>query len=336
MTRGIARSGAAALAAALATLVAACGSSDSGSSATSGASGSGSSSAKTTTLKVSYVPYVGAAPFKLGIDKGFFSKQGLKIEDSEGVAPAPIMAQVLAGKLDVGFTTIPALVAAASNGAPLQAVSAVDGTIDAKKPSSAILVKSDSPIKSPKDLVGKKVGVVALQSELDVLLHEVVRRDGGDASKVQSVQVPFPEMTTALKAGRVDAVVNTEPFVTLAKGQGVKAIDYPEAEVVPDGSVTAFVSSKKFVSANPDVVKRFRAAMDESLQYAAAHPDEAAATMTKIADIKPALLKQINLGTQFTPTLDTASIDKFVALQKQFGFVKNPPAASDLLAPGVQ
>jgi NitT/TauT family transport system substrate-binding protein len=336
MTRGIARSGATALAAALALLATACGSSDSGSSTKSDAAGGTASGSGTTTVKVSYVPYVGAAAFKLGIDKGFFSKQGLDVQDSEGVAPAPIMAQVLAGKLDIGFTTIPALIAAASNGAPLQAVSAFDGLIDPDKPATAIMVKADSPIGSAKELEGKKVGVVALQSELDVLLHEVVRRAGGDPSKVQSVQVPFPEMTTALKAGRVDAVVNTEPFVTLSKGDAVKAINYPEAEVVPNGTVTAFVASKKFIAANADVVKRFQTAMNQSLDYARAHPDEAQAIMTKVADMKPNLLKQINLGTVFKPNVDTPSIEKFVALQKQFGFVKNPPATGDLLAQGAQ
>jgi NitT/TauT family transport system substrate-binding protein len=336
MRRGFVRSAAAASVTALALAVAACGGSGSGSSGGNGAATEGSSGSKTTTVKVSYVPYVGAAAFKLGIKKGFFSKQDLEIQDSEGVAPAPIMAQVVAGKLDIGFTTIPALVAAASNGAPLQAISAFDGVIDAGKPATAIMVKADSPIKSPKDLEGKKVGVVALQSELDVLLHEVVRRAGGDPSKVQSVQVPFPEMTTALKAGRVDAVVNTEPFVTLAKQQGIKAINYPEAEVVPNGTVTAFVASKKFVASNADVVKRFQTAMKESLEYAKEHPAEAQAIMPEITDIKPALLNKINLGTTFQPSVDTASIDKFVTLQKQFGFVKNPPTATDLLAPGAQ
>ena len=333
MRRGFARSAAAASVAALTVLVAACGGSDPGSG---GAANEGSPSSKSTTISVSYVPYVGAAAFKLGLQKGFFSEQHLEVKDSEGVAPAPIMAQVLAGKLDVGFTTIPALVAAASNGAPLQAISAFDGVIDAGKPATAIMVKADSPITSPKDLEGKKVGVVALQSELDVLLHEVVRRAGGDPSKVQSVQVPFPEMTTALKAGRIDAVVNTEPFVTLAKEQGIKAINYPESEIVPNGTVTALVASKKFIASNPDVVKRFQAAMKKSLDYARAHPDEAQAIMPEIADIKPALLKRINLGTTFQPSVDTASIEKFVELQKQFGFVKNPPSATDLLAPGAQ
>lgn len=338
MRRGMLRSAAVATAAALAVGAAACGGSGGGSSggSGSGAASSGSSGAKTTTVKVSYVPYVGAAPFKLGIQKGFFSKRGLKIEDSEGVAPAPIMAQVVAGKLDVGFTTIPALVAAASNGAPLQAISAVDGVIDPKGPESAIMVPADSPIKSPKDLEGKKVAVVALQSELDVLMREVVKRAGADPSKVQSVQVPFPEMTTALKAGRVDAAVETEPFVTLGKQQGLKAIDYPETEVVPNGTVTAFVASKKFIAEDADVVKRFQAAMKESLAYAGAHPGEAQAIMPQIADIKPKLLKQINLGTIFRPGVDKASIEKFVQLQQQFGFVKDPPSADDLLAPGAE
>jgi NitT/TauT family transport system substrate-binding protein len=282
------------------------------------------------------VPYVGAAAFKLGIDQGLFKKRGLEVRDAQGVAPAPIMAQVVAGKLDIGFTTIPALIAAASNGAPLQIVSGFDGAIDPDRPVSAVMVGKDSPIKRPRDLAGKKVGVVALQSELDVLLHEVVRRDGGDASTLRSVQVPFPEMTTALKSHRVDAVVNTEPFVTLAKEQGIRAINYPEAEVVPNGTVTAFVASKRYIASHGDVIKRFRAALDESLRYAADHPDEAQAIMPKIADIKPDLLRKINLGTIFKPGVDTASIDRFVSLQKQFGFVKDPPAAADLLAPGAQ
>lgn len=334
MRRGIVRSAAAVSVAALAVGAAACGGSGGGSSTDSGAAGSSSSGAKTTTVKVSYVPYVGAAPFELGIQKGFFSKRGLDIQDSQGVAPAPIMAQVVAGKLDFGFTTVPALVAAASNGAPLQAVSGFDGVIDPKDPESAIMVPAGSPIKSPKDLVGKKVAVVALQSELDVLMREVVKRAGGDPSKVQSVQVPFPEMTTAVKAGRVDAAVETEPFVTLGKQQGLKTINYPEVDVVPHGTVTAFVASKKFIAENPDVVKRFQAAMKESLAYAGAHPDEAQAIMPKIADIKPKLLKQINLGTVYQPGVDKASIERFVQLQEQFGFVKNPPSADELVAPG--
>jgi NitT/TauT family transport system substrate-binding protein len=291
----------------------------------------------TTTLKVAYVPYVGAAPFKLGIEKGFFKKRGLEIQDSEGPAPAPIMAQVTSGQLDIGFTTIPALIAAVSGGAPLQAISAFDGVIDPDNPQGAILVKEGSGIKSPKDLEGKKVGVVALQSELDVLLHEVVKRDGGDQEKVQSVQVPFPEMLAALKADRVDAVVNVEPFLTLAKEEGgYEAISFPEVEVVPNRAVTAFVASKDFIADNPEVIEKFKAAMNESLEYADSHPEEAQQTMAEVGDMEPELLKKINLGVIFDPTLDQKSIDVFRTLMQEFGYVKDPPPASELLAQGGQ
>jgi NitT/TauT family transport system substrate-binding protein len=298
--------------------------------------GSGQADA-TTTLKVSYVPYVGAAPFELGIDKGFFKKRGLEIEQSEGPAPAPIMAQVTSGQLDIGFTTIPALIAAVSGGAPLKAISAFDGVIDPDNPQGAILVKTGSGIESPKDLEGKKVGVVALQSELDVLLHEVVRRDGGDQTKVESVQVPFPEMLAALKADRVDAVVDVEPFLTLAEEEGgYEAISFPEVEVVPNRAVTAFVASEDFIEEIPDVVEKFRAAMKESLEYADSHPDEAQQTMAEVGDMEPELLEKINLGVIFDPTLDEESIEVFRTLMQDFGYVKDPPPASDLLAQGGQ
>jgi NitT/TauT family transport system substrate-binding protein len=290
---------------------------------------------ETTALKVSYVPYVGAAPFILGIENGFFEERGLEIEDSQGPAPAPIMAQVVSGQLDIGFTTIPALISAVAGGAPLQAISPFDGIIDPEGPQVAILVNADSGIASPKDLEGRKVGVVALQSELDVLLHEVVRRDGGDPEAVESVQVPFPEMNAALKANRVDAVVNTEPFVTLSEEEGdFEAISYPEVEVVPKQPVTAFVASTEFIESNPEVVEQFRAAMEESLDYAAENPDEAQDTMTEVGDIEPDLLREINLGLIFEPVLDEEAIEIFTTLMEDFGFVEDPPPASELLALG--
>jgi NitT/TauT family transport system substrate-binding protein len=309
--------------------IAACGDDDDSSGDETAAGG------ETKTLRVSYVPYVGAAPFILGIEQGFFEERGLQIEDRQGPAPAPIMAQVVSGQLDVGFTTIPALISAVSGGAPLKAISPFDGIIDPENPQGAILVKQDSGIASPKDLEDKQVGVVALQSELDVLLHEVVERDGGDPSQVESVQIPFPEMNAALDAGRVDAVVNVEPFLTQAKDQGgFEEISYPEVEVVPEQAVTAFVASDQFIEENPDTVEQFRAAMEESLQYAADNPEEAQDTMTQVGEIEPDLLKRINLGLIFDPVLDEESIETFTDLMEKFEFVEDAPPASELLEQG--
>jgi hypothetical protein len=58
--------------------------------------------------------------------------------------------------------------------------------------------------------------------------------------------------------------------------------------------------------------------------------------MTEVGDIEPDLLKEINLGVIFDPTLDEESIEVFRALMQDFGYVEDPPPASELLAPGAQ
>jgi len=312
----------------------ACGSDDnSGSGSTS--SSSGSSSAKVTPLKVGVVEYSGIAPTQLGIDKGIFRKHGLDVKLVPGDNPAAISAQVLSGQLDIGFATTTFLLTAASKGAPLQAISAVDGLIDPNDAVSAIVVKKGSSIKSPKDLVGKKAAVVALGSELDVLTKKVVDDDGGDSSKVKSVQIPFPQMQAALKAGRVDAAVTTEPFLSLTKNKdGAQVVSEPEVEVLPNGSVTAYTASKQYIGKNGDTVKRFQAAMQDSLTYAKAHKDEALAAVAKVTGVPVAEAKGQALGVVYEPKLDTASVSKMQDLLVQYKQITEKLAMGDVVHSG--
>ena len=56
-------------------------------------------------------------------------------------------------------------------------------------------------------------------------------------------------------------------------------------DAAPDLTVAAYFASTKLIADDPDLVKRFTEAMNESLAYADAHPDEVRAvlgTYTKI------------------------------------------------------
>lgn len=313
----------------LASALGACGSSDEESS--KGASGG---AGKTTPVKLGIVEFTGTAPTQLGIDKGIFRKHGIDLTLVPADNPAAISAQVLSGQLDMGFATTTFLATAASKGAPLQAISAVDGLINPEEAVSAIVVKEDSPIQSPKDLEGKKVAVVALGSELDVLLKKVTDEDGGDSSKVQSVQIPFPQMQAALKAGRVDAVVTTEPFLTLSKNAGGRVISEPEIEILPNGSVTAYTASKQYIGKNADVVKNFQVAMKESLDYAKAHQDEALQAVIKVTGLSEKEAEGQSLGTIYAPTLDRPSIEKMQDLLLEYKLVPKRVPMSELVLEG--
>lgn len=293
--------------------------------------GGSAGTAEPATVDVGILPYSGMAALYLGQEKGFFEEQNLTLNLTPAQAPAPILAQVISGQQDIGFSTTIAQITAVAEGAKVKAVAPVDGVIHQTEPATAIMVGENSDITSVEELEGKKVAVPALKSELDLLVQVLVDRAGGDASKVQSVQVPFPEMHAALEAGRVDAIATAEPFQTLASKEGAKILVEPEQEVLPGANVTAWVASERFISENPDVVKRFVAAMKESLQYAGEHPDEARGIIPEFTELEPELVDEINLGVEYEPVINVESLERIAQLMVERGFIEEAPPVERLV-----
>ena len=289
-----------------------------------------------TTVKVGNLVFVGTAPMQLGIKKGFFKDEGLSLDLTEADNPAAIAGQLTSGQADIGFTTTAFLATADSQGAGLQAVAPVDGLIDTKAPASGVVVKGDSPIKTLADLEGKKVGVVALGSELHVLTLADMDAKGGDSSKMQAVQLPFPQMEQGVASGNVDAAVMTEPFLSAALAKGDRMIAAPEIDLVPNGTVTAWAASTKYISQHADVVKKFLAATQKTLDYAQAHPDEVEALIPTYTGLDPKVLEKMNLGTVYDPAMDLASIQKMGELLKQYGFIDTVPSLEDMVSDDVR
>lgn len=284
-----------------------------------------------TTIRLGNLVFTGTAPLQLGIEKGFFEDEGLTIVQTEGDNPAAIAGQLTSGQLDIGFTTTTFLPTAVSQGAPLKAIAAVDGLIDTEAPASAIVVAADSPITTLSDLEGKNVAVVALGSELHLLTLVDVDKNGGDSSKVNPVQIPFPQMQQALDAGNVDAIVTTEPFLSATVAAGARIIAAPEIDIMPGASVTAWAASTSYIEANPDVVAAFTRAMKKTLEYAKAHPDEVLALIPEYTGLDPDQLTDMNLGTIFEPELNTESIETMTQYLFDYKFIDKKPSLSDLV-----
>src|SRR5204863_5837793 len=98
---------------------------------------------------------------------------------------------------------------------------------DSSHKSYQVLVRDDGAIKSPKDLAGKRIAGPGVGSVMHVALIDWVKKDGGDPAGITGVEVPFPNMADQLKAGRVDAVEQLEPFVGAMLGAGFKSLGDP-------------------------------------------------------------------------------------------------------------
>ncbi|MHA5048283.1 ABC transporter substrate-binding protein [Streptomyces sp. SD15] len=291
-----------------------CGSSSSGAGGSASSGGSG-----TTQVKVGIIPIVDVAPLYLGQKQGFFSERGIELTMESAQGGAAIIPGVVSGQFQFGFSNTTSLMIAQTKGVPVKSV--VNGaatTGDTTTDVTGVAVKKDSSIKSAKDLAGRTVAVNTLQNIGDTTVRESVRQAGGDPSKVKFVEIPFDQMPAALDGGRVDAAWVGEPAQTIAKAQGARVVASPFAETDPKLTVATYFTSTKLTKENPDLVKKFTEAMNESLQYASDHPEEARQILTTYTKIDGAVLKNLTLPSWPTQ-IDMGSLEKLATLGEADG-----------------
>lgn len=247
-------------------------------------------------LSVAVIPIGDCAPIYLGIAKGFFAKQNLEINLSTAGGGAAIIPGVLSGQMQFGFSNIPSLLIAQTKG--LQFIGVAPGassTGERGHDFSAIIAASDSPIKTAKDLEGKTVAVNNLNNIGDTSVRAGVRAAGGDPAKVKFIEVPFPDMPAAIAEHRIEAGWVVEPFLTIALSRGAKVVDWNLVDVAPKMMIAAYFTSAKYAQEHPDIVKRFKAAITESLAYADSHSDEVRKTIPTYTRIAPDVAAKITL-----------------------------------------
>lgn len=302
-----------------------------GSSGGGGASDKNASSGGTTTVKVGVIPIVDVAPLYLGQQKGFFGKRGLKLSMTTAQGGAAIVPGVVSGQFQFGFSNMTSLMIAQSQNVPVKAVvNGVASTGVAGKDFGAITVKKGSPIKSPKELEGKKVAVNTLKNINETAVRESVRKAGGDPSEVKFVELAFDQMPAALDNGQIDAAMVVEPALATVKSQGATEIASSLVDVAKDLTVAMYFTSTQYEQKNPDVVKKFQEATAESLAYADAHPDEVRQVVTTYTKIPAATLAQVTLP-KWPAEPNRASIEALEKLGEQDGLFKSAPDLDKLL-----
>lgn len=312
----------AALAATSVLLLAACG----GGGGTSNASGKGPA-----TVKVSVIPIVDVAPVYLGNQQGFFAEQKLRLRFETAQGGAAIVPAVVSGQVDFGFSNYTSLVLARSKGLPLKVVAPGNASTGVdRKDFGGVVVKSGSPIRTAKDLAGKRVAVNTLNNINDTTVRASIRKDGGDAGNVKFTELAFPDMLAALDKGNVDAVQVVEPFLTTALKNGGRLVASNYVDTAPDLTIAAYFTSQKTAASKPDLVKRFAAAMQKSLRYADQHPEAVRKILGTYTKIDPSVAGALTLP-KFPTQVNGTGLRTLENLAVQDGLITKAPDAEELL-----
>jgi NitT/TauT family transport system substrate-binding protein len=222
-------------------------------------------------MRFGYVATGNDLMWAYGREKGFFRAQGIDLDLREGKGSAVTAQTVASGADDFGVDIDGgAFLTLAGKGLKATAVMA-------PVPKSPIVLLSplDKALKTPADLVGKKVAIAG-GSGAATLLPVFFKKNKIAADQVTVINMQSSPLLTTLLTGRVDAVAtNVVVQATLAaKGLKTYAMRYADFGLVMPGQY--LITSNAYLAAHPDTVARMVKAMQQSMQATMDNPEAAA------------------------------------------------------------
>ncbi|WP_343046462.1 ABC transporter substrate-binding protein [Alpinimonas psychrophila] len=282
-----------------------------------------------TAITVGVIPIVDTAPIWLGNEQGFFAEEGLDLTVQVTTGGAAAVPGVVSGDYAFAFGNLVSVMVARDAGLDLRYVA--NGNSTAGTPDfGAIIVRGDSPITSASDLAGKTVSVNNLQNIGDTTIRQVVEDDGGDSSTIQFVEVAFPDAEAAVENSQVDAAWILAPFLNSAVANGARVISYNFAEFDADLDIAGYFTSGETIMNDPELVTKFQTAMNRSLEYAQANPDEVRRIVTTYTSMTADQLQTMVLPA-FRVNFNIPAATKLGAAAVKFGTIKTAPDLTVML-----
>lgn len=247
-----------------------------------------------------------------GIAGGAFRQAGLDVAVTRANNGAAVAAAVIGGAVDIGKSSLVALIVAHSRGVPFELI-APGAVYDSSAPNTGLIVAKDSPITSAKDLDGKTLSVAALDDLNTLSIEAWTDRHGGDSASLHFVELPVTAAPEAVASGRVVAAVATSPTLARALAAGhVRLLGHPLDAISPHFAFSAYFATADYVTKNADVVARFTRALAESAAYVNTHHAATIDVLATFTGVDPKVIAanpRVTLGTAFEPNLLQPLID---------------------------
>lgn len=235
--------------------------------------GTGTSAGQVRTLR--YQGSVGQVTLpELAADLGYLGDVELAWIGNVTGGPADIQATAT-GQTDFGGAFNGAIVKLAAANAPITAVVSYYGS-DAQT-FQGYYVLDDSPIRGPRDLIGRKVGMNTLGAHAEAVLKTWLARGGLTPAEIKEVElVALPPVSTeqSLRQKQIDvAVLGGVIRDKAVAGGGIRTV-FTDYELLGAFSGGTYVFRDDFIRKNPETVRAFVAGVGKAIEWARAQPRE--------------------------------------------------------------
>jgi putative hydroxymethylpyrimidine transport system substrate-binding protein len=203
--------------------------------------------------------------------EGFFAQEGLRVTFQVPANPDDPLKLAAAGRVDVAVNYESNVIMARSQGLPVRSIGLL---ID--QPLTTVMFLKSSGIRSPKDLVGRRVGFSVTGLD-DAFIDQIVHSDGAARSNLKMVNVSF-DLVPALLTHKVDAVIgayrNVERVQIELQGQAVGMFE-PERYGVPTFYELVLITSDPSLARRRADLTRFVRAVARGIAFTRQHPTAA-------------------------------------------------------------
>lgn len=171
-----------------------------------------------TTVKVGVLRLSSTAPIFIGMDKGFFESEGIKVEPVWFKAAAPIAVAMASGDIDVGATGLTAaLYNSIAQGMKITVVADKGREWPGYK-LTAIIVNPEqwkAGVRDLKDLKGKRVGITQIGSTFHYILGNLLEKRGMSLNDVKVVPLgSVASMRDTVITHQIESAFLVQPHVT--------------------------------------------------------------------------------------------------------------------------
>ncbi|MCE9592705.1 MAG: ABC transporter substrate-binding protein [Planctomycetes bacterium] len=200
---------------------------------------------------------------------------------------------LIARKIDATFMIAPLAMKLAADGVPVKIVYL------GHRDGSALVVATDSEIKTFTDLKGKKVAIPSRFSNQNLLMRRMMKQNGMAPDDIQLIETPPPDHPGALAAKAVDAYIVGEPHCAKAEIAGYGRVLYFMKDLWPNFISCVLVVRQEVINDRPQLVQELVNGiaasgkwLDEDKNDGAAHRKQAAVVVGKMFyNQDPALLE---------------------------------------------
>ncbi|HXP93333.1 MAG TPA: ABC transporter substrate-binding protein [Candidatus Binatia bacterium] len=279
---------------------------------------------------------IGARSALYAVQAGIFKKYGLDVDlvkaGSGGGTP---LSALIGGSFQVDYVNVVSLIQAYVQGISLQII-APGSMYDTNKPYSLLFVRKDSPIRTARDLNGKTSASQALKDINALCTLAWVDANGGDSKTLHGIELPNSAMLPALDDGRIDVTSLVPPFQTFALEAGkYRVLGKSYDAIAKHFQIAVWAATAEYVSKNPDVARRFAAAMRESSTFANANPSKTDDLVASFTGIEPHIVAH-SPGPQDPPYLTAADVQPVIDVALRYGFIAKGFNADEVISPVVR